>query len=540
MSLPTNPADAVSRLAQLQQQTEQARALLLGLEQDVIAAEQRLHSRQSPAHLLEANEQLVFAMLRAHEAADLAAEVLQEVSRAAETDRLTELPNRVLLLDRFRIAIANAVRHGHRVALLFVDLNKFKQINDTLGHSLGDEVLKHAAVCLSSAVRATDTVSRHGGDEFLMLLTDIHDAAEVVPIVEKVIAALGVPTRIGNHVLRLSASIGISLYPDNGQDAYTLTDRADAAMYRAKRQGLGGYAFYGHDANDEQPRDSATLRALLQPITHFKLSAAEHERRRTQRRDADEELILAALDAQKLQAQAEQAQQRQTELLAVVAHELRNPMTPLLTVAALLSQVQLADLPRIQDMIERQVGQLARLVDDLLDVSRVNTGKLRLIRSVVDLNAMIATAVETSRPAMDARLQHFRVQLAPAPMALYGDPVRLTQVLSNLLDNASKYTPNFGEIELDVAVDGDTVAIAITDTGIGITADALSHVFEPFVQESHAVGFNGDGLGIGLTVVRELVEAHGGSVLAKSAGSGLGSTFIVTLPVAAPADSYGR
>ncbi|MBC7414801.1 MAG: diguanylate cyclase [Herminiimonas sp.] len=531
MNRSPDATDAAGNLLKLQQQTDAERAVLLALKQDVAAAEKRLVSRASSAHLLEANEQLVFSMLRAHEAADVAAEILKTVSHAAETDRLTELPNRMLLLDRFRVAIASAVRHRERVALLFVDLNKFKQINDALGHLLGDEVLKHAAACLASAVRATDTVSRYGGDEFLVLLTEIRNETQVVSVVEKIIAALGLPTRIGDHVLRLTASIGISMYPDDGEDAYTLTDRADAAMYRAKRQGLGGYAFHGPVTAADPSHDSASPRALLQPISHFKLAAEEHERRHLQRRGADEELILTALEAQKLQATAEQAQQHQAELLAVIAHELRNPMAPLLTVASLIGRVKPAELPRLQDIIERQVGHLASLVEDLLDVARVRTGKLRLVRGAVDLIAVIELAVETSSPAIEARHQRFRMQLPAAPVTLHGDPVRLTQVLTNLLDNASKYTPELGEIDLTVTVATDTVAIAVTDTGIGISADALTHVFEPFVQESHAIGFNGEGLGIGLTLVRELVEAHGGTVVARSGGNSLGSTFVVTLPI---------
>jgi signal transduction histidine kinase len=217
-------------------------------------------------------------------------------------------------------------------------------------------------------------------------------------------------------------------------------------------------------------------------------------------------------------------------LLAVVAHELRNPMAPLLMVAALIGRVKPAELPRLQGMIERQVGQLVRLVDDLVDLSRVSTGKLRLVRSSVDLNRVIDAAVEACLPAMDARRQTFLACAPELPLLLHGDAERLTQVLSNLLDNASKYTPVSGKIELIVTRHHDTVDIAVIDTGIGITSHALTQVFEPFVQESHAIGFNGDGLGIGLMLVRELIEAHGGMVVASSAGSGHGSTFLVTLP----------
>ena len=147
---------------------------------------------------------------------------------------------------------------------------------------------------------------------------------------------------------------------------------------------------------------------------------------------------------------------------------------------------------------------------------------------------IIDEAVDACRPAMDTRLQNFAVQVPSCALEVDGDPVRLAQILSNLLDNASKYTPDGGEIRLSVAVVDDAIVMTVSDTGIGITAEALPHVFEPFVQDTHAIGFNGVGLGIGLTVVRELVEAHGGKVVANSPGNGLGSQFVVTLPLIGP------
>jgi signal transduction histidine kinase len=174
---------------------------------------------------------------------------------------------------------------------------------------------------------------------------------------------------------------------------------------------------------------------------------------------------------------------------------------------------------------------MVRLVNDLLDMSRVNTGKLRIERKPVDLAGIIDEAVAACRPAMDTRLQHFSVQAPAHAVWLNADAVRLAQVLRNLLDNASKYTPNGGEIGLSVVVIDETVVMSVSDSGIGITAEALPRLFEPFVQDKHAIGFNGAGLGIGLTVVRELVHAHGGHVVASSAGTGLGSEFVVSLPL---------
>jgi len=527
-------AQATRELARLHEQTARARAELNRLQADVVEARKALGSTQS-SHLLEANEQLVLAILRAQADAETAALAINDASRSAELDPLTGLPSRMLLLDRFTRAIAAAKRHGARVAVLCVDINNFRQINDTLGHAVGDQVLQRAAQCLETAVRDADTVSRHGGDEFLVLLTEMSPTSDPLLIAEKVIAALAAPGRVGNHLLRLTASIGISIYPDDGEHAETLIDQADAAMVHAKRHGFRRCTFHR-----ELPAGERALQALKPtpgPLQHalsdYEAALVENDRRHSLLREANEQLLLAALGAQALQAAAEQAQRQQTHFLAVLAHELRNPLAPIRTAAALLPRVGSEELPRMQAIIERQVAHMARLVGDLLDVSRVNTGKLRLERRPMDLAVIIDEAVDACRPAMATRLQRFDVQIPAGALAVHGDADRLAQVFSNLLDNASKYTPVGGAIGLLLRVAEETVVIAVSDSGIGITDEALPHVFDPFVQDTHAIGFNGAGLGIGLTVVRELVEAHGGTVVATSAGTGLGSRFTVTLPLVA-------
>jgi diguanylate cyclase (GGDEF)-like protein len=416
---------------------------------------------------------------------------------------------------------------------MFVDLDHFKPINDSLGHGVGDEVLKQVAFRLRSSIRAADTVSRHGGDEFLVLLTEITAAADAGHVAEKLIAAIGAPIPIGNHVLRPTASLGISVYPDDGDDADTLISRADAAMYRAKRQGGGGIAFHGQLTAAEQA--PAAARAPSNP----EFALTEQERRNAELRDANERLVIAAISAQELQAAAEEAQRRQAEFISVVANELRNPMAPIRIATSMLGRVRTDEplLPRAQAIIEQQVAQMARLVDGLHDVAQVNTGKLTLTSRRVDMTSVIAAAVDASRPAMDKRVQHFDVQAPDDLPAVNGDPIGLGQVLNNLLDNASKFTPNGGEISLRVAVQADRLAITVADNGEGITALALPSIFEPFVQDVHTIGFNGIGLGIGLTVVRALVQAQGGKVVASSAGTGLGSQFVVTLPLAADSTS---
>ncbi len=485
------------------------------------------------AHLRDVNEQLVLSAVRAQMDADAAARQLSDVSRAAELDVLTSLPNRALLRDRMTQALAIAKRHDTRVAVLFLDLNNFKQVNDTLGHAAGDEVLRMAALALVATVRAADTVSRQGGDEFVLLLTDIAEPVDAVPIVEKLMLVLAAPVRHGEHVVRLTASVGISIFPDDGTDADILIDRADSAMYRAKRRGVAGFAFHG-DAYSEAERQ-AVLREppSEQLVVHVQEAQAEFDRRHAELCDANEQLVLAVLSAQLLQQEAERANSQQADFMAIMAHELRNPLAPMYNVAALLARVPADDatLPKLQAIIERQVGHMARMVDDLLDVTRASTGKLRLEVRLIDMASVCSRSVEQRHAAMQLRLQRLATRMPAAPVMVEGDADRLVQVVSNLLDNASKYTPNGGEIGLELTVDTTHAHIRVSDSGIGIAPEALPAIFKLFAQDPRAVGFNGVGLGIGLTVVSELVHAHGGSVVAHSDGVGHGSAFVVSLPL---------
>jgi diguanylate cyclase (GGDEF)-like protein len=312
---------------------------------------------QRARKLIEANEQLVMTALRAQADAEAVTHKLEVLSRSSELDALTDLPNRQSLLSRFTYAIAIARRTGTQLALLFIDLNNFKQINDTLGHAVGDQVLRLAAKRLATAVRQSDTVSRHGGDEFLILLTDVSHPNDVVQVALNLIAALARPARVGEHVLRLTASIGISLFPHDGEDTETLIKCADAAMYRAKRNGEGGFAFYGSStSSDEDHAASPVPSAPHHPLSYYRAALAEQARRHAQLRDANEQLVLAALSAQNLQEAAEQAQRRQMEFLAVLAHELLNPLVPMQHAVALLQRARLDEslLPRLRAMIERK------------------------------------------------------------------------------------------------------------------------------------------------------------------------------------------
>jgi diguanylate cyclase (GGDEF)-like protein len=231
-------AAAETRLARLDAQAEAMHAVLVRLLQDVVLAERRLEDGQAAELVVEANQQLVAAALDNQAKAEVALEALKQAEQSGVLDALTQLPNRRMLVDRFAQAMANARRGGDtRFALLFVDLDNFKQLNDLYGHAFGDEVLKLVAARLVSAVREVDTVSRHGGDEFVVLLAALHQPGDAQAVAEKLIAAIGAPADLAGHVVRITASVGIALYPDDGEDVETLIARADAAMYRSKRQG---------------------------------------------------------------------------------------------------------------------------------------------------------------------------------------------------------------------------------------------------------------------------------------------------------------
>jgi PAS domain S-box-containing protein len=229
--------------------------------------------------------------------------------------------------------------------------------------------------------------------------------------------------------------------------------------------------------------------------------------------------------------------QMRDQFLAVLSHELRNPL------AVLSSGLQLLKLARddpdaaekSRDMMGRQLKQMVRLVDDLLDVSRITTGKLEFRKVRVDLASVIRDAVEASRPLIDREGHELTITLAPGPIVLDADPTRLAQVFLNLLNNAAKYSERGGHIWLTVERDRNEVVIRVKDTGIGIPASHLPHVFEVFVQVDTAWRWAQGGMGIGLSLVREFVVLHGGRVEGHSDGPGKGSEFVVHLPVAAAA-----
>ncbi len=238
------------------------------------------------------------------------------------------------------------------------------------------------------------------------------------------------------------------------------------------------------------------------------------------------------------------AERAKDEFLAMLAHELRNPLAPIRNAVHVLhlESPPVPEITRMLDVIDRQMNHMTRLVDDLLDVSRISRDKITLRKTRLSLTEVVNTALETSRPVLAAGGQAFAVALPDLPIYVDADPTRLAQVISNLLNNAAKYTDAAGRIWLTIAKDGRDAVISVRDTGIGIAADMLPRIFDMFTQADRSIDRAHGGLGVGLTVARRLVELHGGSISAASDGPGKGTTFTVRIPVSdadgeSPADS---
>jgi len=240
-----------------------------------------------------------------------------------------------------------------------------------------------------------------------------------------------------------------------------------------------------------------------------------------------------AKDLQRRAEELVEADCRKDEFLAMLAHELRNPLAPIQNAVQVLKRLghTQPEQQRATAMIERQARQARKLVDDLLDVSRIGQGKFSLHKEPVELAEVVAQAVEESRPLMEARRHQFTVNLPDEPIRLEADPTRLTQIVANLLNNAAKYTNEGGHVWLTVEQNGAEAVVRARDNGIGITPAMLPRVFDLYAQSDRALRKSQGGLGIGLKLVRSLVEMHGGTVQALSNGPDQGSEFIVRLPV---------
>jgi signal transduction histidine kinase len=229
-----------------------------------------------------------------------------------------------------------------------------------------------------------------------------------------------------------------------------------------------------------------------------------------------------------------EADRRKDEFLATLAHELRNPLAPIRNGLHMLRRIRAGngDPTHVHEMMERQVNHMVRMVDDLMEVSRITRGKVELRKECADLAGVIHGAIETSRPLIEAGGHQLSLSLPDDPLVLDADVVRLTQVFANLLNNAAKYTDNGGQLSVVARREGSVALIAIRDNGIGIPVEMLSKVFDLFTQADRTGGRSQGGLGIGLTLVRSIVDLHGGSIEVRSDGPGLGSEFLVRLPLA--------
>jgi signal transduction histidine kinase/DNA-binding response OmpR family regulator len=334
------------------------------------------------------------------------------------------------------------------------------------------------------------------------------------------------PTFRGEGVIRLDDVTVDPRYgknpPYNGMPEGHLPVRSYLAAPVISRSGevLGGL-FFGHS----QPGVFAERHErIVTGIASQGAIAIDNARLHDRVRD----LLDSERDARE---QAEQANRAKDEFLAVLGHELRNPLAPIQTALQLMA---LRGDPRTRErlVIERQVGHLVRLVDDLLDVSRITRGKIELSRERVELTSVVGEALEMASPLLEQKQHRVVVEVPLSGLLVDVDPGRMAQVFSNLLTNAAKYTPPGGSIQVTAARHGDQIVLQVRDNGIGIAADTIGRVFEPFVQDSQALDRARGGLGLGLTIVRNFVELHRGQVTVESPGKDLGSTFTVTLPVA--------
>jgi signal transduction histidine kinase len=300
---------------------------------------------------------------------------------------------------------------------------------------------------------------------------------------------------------------------------------------------LGAMQAGAADFLEKSRLDSALLDRSIRYCLQQKRHADDLERR------VRERTVELALANQSLQAEVQErarveealrlADRRKNEFLAMLAHELRNPLVPIRNALEImrLMRNELSVVETNRALIERQVRQLVRLINDLVDVSRISHGTIQLRREPIDLGRVVASAIENARPLIDNAGHELVVSLPDQPIVMCGDPTRLVQVLQNLLNNAARYTERRGRIWLSAERVNDEVVIRVKDEGIGIPADMLEQIFEMFTQVDRPHEQARGGLGIGLSLVKTLVELHGGSVKAFSAGPGQGSEFVVRLPL---------
>ncbi len=369
-----------------------------------------------------------------------------------------------------------------------------------------------------------------GEDEVLRAAAVYHRDPALMPLAETFLTTPG--TDVGTlPFAREMASVGTSLLLSE-IGPQELSRAAPDAEHAARLEALGFDGLIVVPLRTRRRMLGAL--ALVSMVRRFggeDLALAEDLARR----------VALALDAALLHLDVQRADRRKDEFLAMLAHELRNPLAPILTAMELAREVSPDDprLVRAHDTVDRQARHMVRLVDDLLDVSRITRGKVELRRERVDIAEIIHNAVQTSKPLIEQRRHSLEVVLPPAALMVDADPARLEQVVINLLNNAARYTTPGGRLSVWVDAQGEEVVIQVRDTGVGIPSEMVRRVFDLFVQVNPGLDRAQGGLGLGLTLVKELVELHGGSVAAYSDGPGCGSEFTVRLPLSrAPSGEF--
>ena len=320
---------------------------------------------------------------------------------------------------------------------------------------------------------------------------------------------------------------GMAILVDEALTPHTVNDLLDVLGSQGPWSDLPLLVFTRRDSTDEvlatlEPLGNATI--LERPVRVKTLVSACHAALRARRRQYEVRDLL------KSQAQADR---RKDEFLAMLGHELRNPLAAIRNAHSVLERIGSPEEPaaRQRQVIDRQTRHLARMVDDLLDISRVTLGKINLKAQTVDLQEVVERCLRELGTAAQAESHHLALAVATEPVEVHGDPVRLEQIVSNLLHNAIKYTPPGGRIGISVEKAGGEAVIRVSDSGIGIPFEMLPRVFDLFTQVESSIPRSQGGLGLGLPLVRSLVELHGGRVSAASPGPGGGSEFLVRLPL---------
>ncbi|HSX62887.1 MAG TPA: response regulator [Tahibacter sp.] len=401
------------------------------------------------------------------------------------------------------------------------------QLGETLvmAHS-GEEALRRL-MDTEFAVILLD-VSMPGMDGFETAeLIHQHPRFENTPIIFVTGVHVGDLDRLQGYRLGAIDYVQVPLVPDILRSKVAVL----VELYRKRRALAGENASLVKVNLALQTERAQEFEALSQTLAaanaELSLANTQLEAEVVERRRAEAQL-------QQLAEKLRQADRRKDEFLATLAHELRNPLAPIRSAVGLLQNECRSSVERQSlDVIDRQLRQLVHMVDDLLDVSRITHGRIELRRQLIELGPLLSTAVETTLPHIQSMRHHLVVDVPPSAILVDGDPQRLNQVFGNLLNNASKYTLPGGHIALSAHTNGQEVIVRVSDSGIGIPPERIDEVFDLFVQIDTSLERAQGGLGIGLTLVRRLVQMHGGSIRATSEGMNLGSCFEVRLPVAA-------